>query len=58
MPEPFAYVKFNSTGIIALICSKCLTTYEKMALDEDPHALIPIYEPGAVICKRCREVAK
>ena len=57
MTEPFAYVKFNAHGIVALICTKCLTTHEKLALDADPAALIPIHEPGTIICKRCREVA-
>jgi hypothetical protein len=52
-----AYVRYNATGIEALICRKCLTTGEKLIIDDDSVGLWPVKEPGVVVCARCREAA-
>jgi hypothetical protein len=56
-PEVPAYVKYNETGIVALICAKCATTREKETIGAVPEGLEPIPLKDVVICSRCGEIA-
>jgi hypothetical protein len=54
----FAWVKYNAEGIVELVCDKCILTQERRTIRNRPEGVIPILEPGTVICKRCGEVAE
>ena len=53
----YAWVKYNHSGIIALICDGCLMVRERASEDQEPRGVEAIYESGVVICKRCGKVA-
>jgi hypothetical protein len=53
----FAYVKYNSAGVTALICPKCMTALEAKRVMDPVEGIMPIYVQGTVTCARCREVA-
>ena len=58
MPETLeapAYVKYDATGIVALLCRRCVTEREKQTIRATPDGLEPIPLIGVVICSRCGE---
>ena len=60
MPEELeipAYVKYDGTGIIALLCRRCVTKREMATIGNVPEGLEPIPLAEVVICSRCKEVA-
>jgi hypothetical protein len=57
MVSAVAYVKYNATGITAIICSACATPEEVASVGDEPEGAEEITEPGVVICDRCGKVA-
>ena len=58
MPETTevpGYVKYNETGIVALLCRKCTTEREKKTIGASPDGLEPIPLTQVIICSRCGE---
>jgi hypothetical protein len=53
-----AYVKYDASGIVALLCKLCITDRERALINAAPNGLVPIPIAGAVICARCKEVAE
>jgi len=55
MPDAPAYVKYSATGIVALLCRKCVTEREMKTIAATPDGLEPIPLAHAIICSRCGE---
>ena len=57
-PRVYAWVKYNASRIIELVCDGCLMVRERASEDREPRGVKAIYESGVVICKRCGKVAE
>ena len=57
MSDAPAFVKYSATGIVALLCRKCVTEREMKTIAATPDGLEPIPLAGCVCCSRCGEIA-
>lgn len=53
MTDVPGYVKYDATGIVALLCAKCTTEREKKTIGASPDGLEPIPLKDVIICSRC-----
>lgn len=58
MAEPVAYIKYNATGITAIIGASCITPQELDTIGAQPEGLEPYMEPEVLRCDRCGEVCE
>jgi hypothetical protein len=56
-PRAFAWVKYDATRITELICDRCVTPLERIKINDRLDGILPIYERGTIVCRRCLEVA-